>query len=54
MIDIEFIETLVDMDNDRAALYIQWDATEIIQENMPYLEIGWHGFVPLVIFRSIA
>jgi len=39
-------------DSARAKLLYQWEITEDIQDHSPYLEFGWYGFVPLVIFRS--
>jgi hypothetical protein len=32
----------------------QWDITEDMQDHQPYLEWGWAGFVPLVIYRGLA
>jgi hypothetical protein len=36
----------------RAKILYQWQITEDIQDHSPYLEFGWYGFVPLIIFRS--
>ena len=36
----------------RQKLIYQWEITEDIQDHSPYLEFGWYGFIPLVIFRS--
>ena len=33
------------------ALY-QWEVTEDIQDHSPYIEWGWHGFVPMIIQRN--
>jgi hypothetical protein len=32
--------------------WFQWTVMEDIQDHSPYLEFGWYGFVPLILFRS--
>lgn len=38
-------------DIQRANLIFQWDTMEDIQDYSPYLEFGWYGFIPMIIYR---
>lgn len=33
---------------------MKWYVMEDLQDSMPYFEIGWHGIVPLIIYRDRA
>lgn len=43
---------LVDMPPERGMIQYQWEVTEDIQDDQPYLEWGWWGFIPMVLLRS--
>ena len=49
--DLKFLQSLTDMDNDRATLYIQWDTMEKIQDATPNVEWGWGGFNLMLFYR---
>jgi hypothetical protein len=46
----EFIEDLGT--GEHSMKVFQWTVTEDIQDHEPYVEWGWAGFVPGIIFRS--
>ena len=33
---------------------MKWYTMEYIQDKVPYLEIGWSGYVPMIIYRNRA
>jgi hypothetical protein len=33
---------------------MKWYTMEMVQEEIPYLEIGWNGFIPMIIYRNRA
>jgi hypothetical protein len=41
-----------DRQAEKDRVLYHWKITEDIQDAMPYLEWGWFGFVPMIIYRS--
>jgi hypothetical protein len=47
----EFLEDMADMPTADSRLLYQWMITEDIQDHNPYVEWGWDGFMPGILFR---
>ena len=45
------METLIYENNEPAALHIQWDTMEKMQDAMPNVEWGWYGYVLMLFYR---
>jgi len=43
-----------DCDCELKRKLMKWYVMEDMQEGLPYLEIGWYGIVPMIIYRNRA
>ena len=51
--EVDLSHLVPPMPPDRGMIQYQWEVTEDLQDNMPYFEWGWHGYVPMILFRGL-